>query len=260
MVDAICFALYGSVPRYGDERLVGSAMSVGHQETRVRLTFEVGGQRYDAARVVRRDRHGRVTTKEARLEAADGRVLAGRAKEMAPAVEQVLGLPFAHFIRCVVLPQGEFARFLHDRPADRQELLVALLDLRVYERVAQEANRRAAAAEAAVRLADQQLDGLRGATPEAVAAGRERVAELAALLGELDEAAPRLATLEVDLTKAQQEVAHRRQLVAALSDVAVPSAARVARSRARRGAASRGGGRRRAGPRPRPRPSGPRRW
>ena len=31
-------------------------------------------------------------------------------------------------------------------------------------------------------------------TPEAVAAGRERVAQLAALLGELDEAAPRLAT------------------------------------------------------------------
>ena len=47
VIDAICFALYGSVPRYGDERLVGSAMSVGHQETRVRLTFEVGGQRYD---------------------------------------------------------------------------------------------------------------------------------------------------------------------------------------------------------------------
>ena len=103
VVDAICFALYGSVPRYGDERLVGSAMSVGHQETRVRLTFEVGGQRYDAARVVRRDRHGRVTTKEARLEAADGRVLAGRASEMAPAVERVLGLPFAHFIRCVAV-------------------------------------------------------------------------------------------------------------------------------------------------------------
>ena len=149
----------------------------------LRLTYEVGGQRYDAARVVRRDRHRRVSTKEARLAAADGRVLAGRATEMAPAVEQVLGLPFAHFFRCVVLPQGEFARFLHDRPADRQELLVSLLDLRVYERVAQEANRRAAAAEAAARLSDQHLDGLRGATPEAVAAGRERVAQRAELLG-----------------------------------------------------------------------------
>ena len=185
VVDAICFALYGSVPRYGDERLVGSAMSVGHQETRVRLTFEVGGQRYVAARVVRRDRHGQVSTKEARLEV--GRRAGcwpGGPRRWHAAVEQVLGLPFAHFTRCVVLPQGEFARFLHDRPADRQELLVALLDLRVYERVAQEANRRAAAAEAAVRLgrpaarrAPRRHPGGRGGRPGAGRApGRARSA------------------------------------------------------------------------------------
>ena len=32
VIDAICFALYGSVPRYDDKRLVGSAMSLGRVE------------------------------------------------------------------------------------------------------------------------------------------------------------------------------------------------------------------------------------
>ena len=31
-----------------------------------------------------------------------------------------------HFCKCVVLPQGRFAEFLHDRPEARQELLVEL--------------------------------------------------------------------------------------------------------------------------------------
>ena len=53
IIDAICFALYGSIPRYGDERLVGRAVSVGGHEAKVSLTFDVAGQRYHATRVVR---------------------------------------------------------------------------------------------------------------------------------------------------------------------------------------------------------------
>ena len=53
IIDAICFALYGSVPRYGDERLVGRVVSVGGNEAKVSLTFDVAGSRYHATRVVR---------------------------------------------------------------------------------------------------------------------------------------------------------------------------------------------------------------
>jgi exonuclease SbcC len=68
IVDAVCFALYGSVPRHG-ERLVDPVVSVGANEAAVELAFELAGDRYVVARVVRRaGRDGRVTTKEARLE------------------------------------------------------------------------------------------------------------------------------------------------------------------------------------------------
>ena len=65
---------------------------------------------------MRRGKTG-ASTKEARLEAVDGDVLAGSVSEIDGAVEALLGLTFEHFTRAVVLPQNEFARFLHDKPA-----------------------------------------------------------------------------------------------------------------------------------------------
>ena len=110
------------MPRYGDERQVARVVSVGKLETKVSLTFAIGAERYRATRVVR-VRNGKASTPEAILEhldpdGRDGRMLAGSASQLKPAVEQLLGLPFAHFTKCVVLPQGDFARFLHDEPAE----------------------------------------------------------------------------------------------------------------------------------------------
>ena len=81
VLDAICFALYGIVPRYDDDRLVAPSITQGSNEARVSLTFELGGSEYVATRVVRRTKTGGATTKEARLE-CDGEVLAGDAKGM----------------------------------------------------------------------------------------------------------------------------------------------------------------------------------
>ena len=41
VIDAICFALYGSVPRYDDRRAVGAAVHALRLEARVSLTFEL---------------------------------------------------------------------------------------------------------------------------------------------------------------------------------------------------------------------------
>ena len=85
------------------------SITQGANEARVSLTFELGGSRVrrDADRAAHRRRGA--TTKEARLE-CDGEVLAGDAKGMNDAVAELIGLPFRHFTRCVILPQGEFAR------------------------------------------------------------------------------------------------------------------------------------------------------
>ena len=68
VLDAICFALYGTVPRWNDRRAIANALAPSTAEARVRLIFESAGRRYAATRVVRRDGKGRVTTSHAGLE------------------------------------------------------------------------------------------------------------------------------------------------------------------------------------------------
>ena len=89
VIDAICFALYGSVPRYDDERLVAPRRQHRRQEAKVSLDVRPSASdRYVATRVVR-VRAGKASTPEAILERleADGKVaqvLAGSAREMKP--------------------------------------------------------------------------------------------------------------------------------------------------------------------------------
>jgi exonuclease SbcC len=203
LIDAMCFALYGNVPRYEDQRRVGFAIAVQCLEARVSLVFDVGGKRYVAARVVRRTARGGATTREARLEryldAEATENLASGPREVNEAVEQLLGLPFEHFTKCVVLPQGEFARFLHDRPADRQELLVRLLDLGRYARMASKARERAAQADTKADFCEQRLESLADATDTAKAHAEARLAALKGLRAQVDEARSRLADLEASI-------------------------------------------------------------
>ncbi|MEY2570188.1 MAG: repair protein SbcC/Rad50, partial [Acidimicrobiaceae bacterium] len=180
VIDAICFALYGSIPRYDDRRLVAPAISQGLPEAKVRLDFTIDGASFTAVRVVKRTKSG-ATTKEARLEDGDGNVLAGNEKELTAAVESLLGLTYEHFTKCVVLPQGDFARFLHDKPDKRQELLVELLDLGVYGTMAGLAHERARDAQRDARAADDRLGALADATVEARAAAELRAEQLASL-------------------------------------------------------------------------------
>jgi DNA repair protein SbcC/Rad50 len=185
IIDAITFALYGTVPRYDDARLVAPVISQGMNEARVRLDFVAHGERHTAVRVVRRTKTG-ATTKEARLE-RDGRTLAGTADELTQAVERLLGLPFQHFTRCVVLPQGDFADFLHAKAGERQELLIRLLGLDVYRRIAQAANQRSAESGNRAALIAEQLAGPHAcATDEALAEANARIETLATLQQEMD--------------------------------------------------------------------------
>ncbi len=190
IIDAICFALYGSIPRYADERLVGRVVSLGAQQAKVSLTFDLGAQRYRATRVVRLQK-GR-TAGDALLErvSAGGttEVLAENRSQMKSAVEHLLGLSFAHFTKCIVLPQGEFARFLHDEPAKRRDLLVRLLDLEVYDRIGQLARERAKEAASAIEHESRALETLAFATPDARTAAQQRVARLREIYQAVNEA------------------------------------------------------------------------
>lgn len=180
IIDAITFALFGSIARYDDNRMVAPIVNQTSNEARVALRFELSGKEYLAARVVRRTPKG-ATTKEARLERGS-EILAADARTMSKAVEDLLGLDVDQFNRTVVLPQGRFADFLHDDPARRQATLRQLLGLDVYARIGQSAR------QLAKRYQDQG-DVLRGdLEAEAPELTDERREQLQARLPAIDTA------------------------------------------------------------------------
>ncbi|WP_353898942.1 SMC family ATPase [Micromonospora harpali] len=220
VLDAICFALYGTVPRWGGTRGLGNALAPSATEARVRLVFESAGDRYVATRVVRRDGRGNVKTANAGLQLMPagfdvtkldtglspedlGEVVAGTPAEMDRAVLEAVGLPYEQFTSCVVLPQGQFADFLHARPATRQQILVNLLGLGVYEEVQRRATERAGRAEARLEAVDRVLGGLADVDDAALAGAREQIGRAHELAGAVAAAVP-----ERDAARAAARDAH----------------------------------------------------
>lgn len=203
LIDAICFALYGSVPRWPRSNQVSMAMAPSTNHTRVVLVFEVAGQRYAAARVLARSARGTVTTKQARLVSfsedisldadladlldQDSEEHASSPDQMDTAIEALLGLTFAHFTQAVVLPQGDFDRLLHASKAERQDLLVSLLGLSVYERVAQRANQLAKEATLRADTLTKEAGEYADATEEAEAAAVAALTAVSTVEAGLDE-------------------------------------------------------------------------
>lgn len=221
VIDAITFALYGRVARY-NRKAVEPVISLGAAEARVLFEFTVEGTRYTAARVVRRLPKGGAAVAEARLE-SDGAVLASGADNVSRHVEQLLGLGLEHFNRSVVLPQGEFAAFLHDTPAGQQALVKALLDMGVLDEVRKLAGERAKTATALAESARNQLDHLADATAEAEDRSTKRLKELQALVEPVTDAEEGIKQAEEAVTergKDLQELQDHRELV---KDVRVPA-------------------------------------
>lgn len=216
IIDAIAFALYGAVPRL-DRSQVAPVITQQELEARVRLEFSVGTDRYTAVRVVRRQGAG-ASTREARLE-RDGtpEPIAADAKGMTEAVEQILGLTFEHFTKCVVLPQGEFSEFLHAKPAARQELLVNLLGMQMYRLMGQRARQLADGAKARADWLTQRLEGdeFTFATPEALADAKERLVAVQGLWEQVEAATPRAQELKaaIEESRALAEVASKRAML-----------------------------------------------
>ncbi|MGY1777743.1 AAA family ATPase [Geodermatophilus sp. SYSU D00804] len=218
VIDAITFALYGTVPRWDNRRVVGWALSPNAARGVVELVFDADGDRYTVARELRRTKSG--VTQNARLErfadpadALDPATAVDAVTEslatdsgVTAAVEELLGLSFDHFTQCVVLPQGEFAAFLRANPSARRDTLLKLLGADLYKDIGQRANARAATAATRAATLAEQLTRFGDATADAQAAAEAQVAALADLAATVTGALPRLADAETARAAARAEV------------------------------------------------------
>jgi exonuclease SbcC len=232
VIDAMTFALYGSVPRWGRKGMVSLALAPSVARGTVKLVFEVDRQRYVAARELRRI-GGKVGQRAASLERlADSRGLAAPGDDTVPlakdvdgvteAVERLLGLSYEDFIQCVVLPQGQFADFLHAKPGDRQAILLRLLGADHYKQMMMAANQRASSAELRAETIGETLRGYADATAEAEAAAVEAEKALVTLGERVTATLPLIVASRQRLTAAEDRLRTLRAEHAALTALRVP--------------------------------------
>ena len=183
ILDAICFALYASTPRYDDgEKRVRSDYSQGADPSRVVLDFSVGDDTWRIERTPQYERpkkSGTGTTTERSTVVLsrwhdEWQAVATKDREVGARIIEIVGMNGQQFQQVILLAQGRFARFLLAKNDERQKLLRSLFGTHRFEHYQARLDERRKAAEQA--LADR-TSGLRAALDEA-ANHVERVREL----------------------------------------------------------------------------------
>ncbi|MDM7891342.1 AAA family ATPase [Curtobacterium caseinilyticum] len=216
IIDAVVFALYGGLAGEGSthDRLHSQHADPG-VEPFVELVFETGAGVYRVRRTPQYDRPKQRGTGTVRQQAsaqlfrlahpadAVGEPVSSRIPEIGLEVTRAIGLDRAQFLQTVVLPQGEFARFLRSPGEDRRKLLQSLFGTQVYDRTADELAARRREVQAEVEAADARVrDAL------------SRFAQAAGVDDPDEGTVP--ATVEVLRAAAAETAAQRADAVAAL--------------------------------------------
>jgi len=138
VLDAIAFALYGRVPgARGESKRLHSDHAPANTPPRVVLEATLGGRRLRLTRSPEFERPKlrgsgmRSEQPKATLEWLDGRgENLSRIPDIGEEVVRLLGMSADQFFQVVLLPQGDFARFLRAENEDREKLLEKLFDTR----------------------------------------------------------------------------------------------------------------------------------
>ncbi|MBB5937147.1 AAA family ATPase [Streptomyces zagrosensis] len=144
VLDAVCYGLYGAVPgaRQGSTLSLRSHHAAPHTPTSVLLELTVAGRRLEITRnpeQLRPKKRGDGTTRDKaqtllREYVADGpqgpewKPLSRSHQEVGEEIGQLLGMSREQFCQVVLLPQGDFARFLRADDQARGQLLGKLFD------------------------------------------------------------------------------------------------------------------------------------
>src|SRR5690606_27859321 len=170
VIDAVVFALYGDVAGPGSrkDRLVSDLRDLA-TEPFVDLVFETGTGVYRVRRTPEYERpkkrgDGTVTQqasvklwKATSPDGLDGDPLSTRAGEADQEIRDSIGLSREQFVKTVVLPEGEFARFLQSRSDERRDILQSIFGTEHYELVQAELKRRRIQARQDYDDADRRL-------------------------------------------------------------------------------------------------------
>jgi DNA repair protein SbcC/Rad50 len=231
ILDAITFALYGGLAgQDAAEDRLHSDFAGPELEPLVRLEFSLGSVRYLISRVpehrrLKRRGHGHtiepMRVHLQRMECGRWISLSSNKAEVGDAITAAIGLNLAQFTQVMLLPQGEFARFLRSDDDTRRGLLTKLFGTQLYDKITTELDRRRAEAMKALQHADERVAVAVSAAAEAAGLGSDprhqlivlpaadRSVRLAEIGGDLS---ARLANAATALEQAVARAAEARDL------------------------------------------------
>ncbi|PBD00759.1 exonuclease SbcC [Streptomyces sp. Ag82_O1-15] len=171
VLDAVCYALYGAVPgarQSGQGLTLRSDHAAPATRTEITLELTVAGRRLEVTRQppwARPKKRGTGTTtekaqswlREYEASAATWKDLSRSHQEIGEEITQLLGMSREQFCQVVLLPQGDFARFLRADAEARGKLLGRLFDTHRFAEVEKRLAERRRATEAEVREGDAAL-------------------------------------------------------------------------------------------------------
>ena len=166
--DAICYALYGKATGERSEKGLRSdfVQEEEHLITEVIFRFAVRGKVYEvkrqpAQRLPKRSGQGfKEGAHEAELRCVEHDSFAplSKLKEVDEKVQEILGLDYEQFRKIVMIPQGEFRRFLNAPTAEKQQILRQLFGTAFYEQVQKELSSRGRKLEQDYQQQKKQLE------------------------------------------------------------------------------------------------------
>ncbi|MET8328883.1 SMC family ATPase [Streptomyces sp. NPDC005181] len=169
VLDAVCYGLYGAVP--GARQSPGTSLRSDHAPaglpTEVRLELTVGGRRLEITRRPAQPRPKKkgdgFTTEKAQswlreYDPENGwQALSRSHQEIGEEITQLVGMSRDQFCQVVLLPQGDFARFLRADAEARGKLLGRLFDTRRFAAVEERLTELRRTAETQVKAGDEQI-------------------------------------------------------------------------------------------------------
>jgi len=216
VLDAIAFALYGRVPgARGESKRLHSDHADPQTPPRVVLEATLGGRRLRLSRTPEFQRPkkrgtGWITEQAAAtLEWLDGRGQhLSRIPDIGDEVIRLLGMSAEQFFQVVLLPQGDFARFLRSDNEDREKLLEKLFDTERFGTAEQWLAQRRRDGAAELDTARQSIDRLIAQVGVAAGAG---ATETVGPLEAVEWSQQLLTAARADGTSTTAELARRQE-------------------------------------------------
>lgn len=217
ILDSMIFALYGRVDRVRGGN--GSEIiNYNCEKANVAFEFSIETDGVRCIYRVEREIRRKNSAQKLALYRREGdalRCISEGVKNTNAAIQELIGLSFEDFKKCIALPQGEFAQFVKAERGERLRLISRLFDLEMYgEKLTAAVRRRLDDARSALDKKEGELLSYAGYTEEALSAMRQEQDALLAQKQELEAALLQCGAafekLKEDYTKGKKLYTYRR--------------------------------------------------